>query len=146
MKNFILLSILVFSNLATSQTAIKFLENSNLAIKDTIVYSKVEKISLKNGIGDYKDVGLFLSCNKKSIEKLTVEKLNMLILQTNSKAKYSLKNPSSYSPIKISIFYSNETKEWSTIINYTGKNNFGATLDSKLYVSFDENGEFLKQF
>jgi hypothetical protein len=87
----------------------------------------------------------FLVVAKLNLKTLTIAKLNLLILQTNSKAKYSLKNTSTFNPIKISIFFSNDKKEWTSLIIYSGQNRYGATIDSKLYVFFNEKGDFIKQ-
>jgi hypothetical protein len=145
MKKITIFFVLIIVNFANSQTSVRFLDNSHIAHKDTLTYLKIDKISLKNGTGDYKDVEIFFSSSKTELETLTIENLNLLILQTNSKAKYSLKNTSTYNPIKISIFFSNDKKEWTSAINYSGQNGYGATIDSKLYVFFNEKGEFIKQ-
>lgn len=77
MKKIILFFMLIIVNFPNSQTSVRFLDNSHIAYKDTLTYLKIDKISLKNGTGDYKDVEIFFSSSKTELENINNRKTEL---------------------------------------------------------------------
>ena len=143
MKKLSTLLLLFIVSISFGQTKQKFFSQNDITYLETIATFKPKTFLLKNGLDEFIEVKIGMSSTKESLNKLTIEKLNMIIQEASIKTKYSLKNKSTYRPLKVFVAYLDN--EWTISINYTAQNDYGATKDGTSYIMFDDLGVFKSQ-
>ncbi|WP_336688594.1 MULTISPECIES: hypothetical protein [unclassified Chryseobacterium] len=119
--------------------------------KSDVVYSERgismfnKTIKLKNGKNELVDVELEVALVKDYAENLKFDKIESMIESTLLEAKYSLKNKSTFSPIKISFMISDE-KGVALMLEYSGQNDYGAMKDATKLTFFTLDGVQTKTY
>jgi hypothetical protein len=107
---------------------------------------KDKSFKFKAGDGKPVDVVTFISTTKAEFAIITLEKLNAMLDISNSKTTYVVKNKNTYKPRKIAAVFSPKDNIWMVTVEYTSQDKLGAIIDSKSFLSFDKEGEYLKNF
>ena len=116
----------IISNFVFSQN--NYISNKDFAVKDRI--AKVEKIiKTENGDNEIGNTKLFIG--KNAADKTDATFYNKMITTVLAKAKFTLKNPSSFKPNDISI-YQDGTDKWLVHIKFSGTNAYGGRKDSDI--------------
>ncbi len=104
-----------------------------------------KSIMLKNGQNKVVPVEFVLSVTRAELDKVNLDNLENMIDQTSVASKYSLKNTSTYSPLRLRM--SVPEKEQSVIMwmEFTGQNDYGAIKDSSKILYFDYEGNLTKE-
>lgn len=67
------------------------------------------------------------------------ERLNSVIMNAIIKSKYQLKNTLSFRPIEVMVYGDN--KELKLVVEYSGKNSYGAESSLKSFFDFKNEGD-----
>lgn len=96
----------------------------------------------KNGYDKVVPVKFVNMLGEKKIDKPL---LDSFVMNSLSKAKYSLKNKLSFVPRELSIMLSDKGEYYITV-KYLGKNSYGAESELKTLYTFDLEGKFISSF
>lgn len=151
MKTKITLIFLLFSIANFAQTNSKATTKKTHLINESdfkIVGDKIEFrkiIKLKNGNNLDTDVDAFIPLKKSQLDSIGIGKINEMVQWGFVKAKYAVKNKSTYIPKKLGLFFMENKNTYTVKIDFTAQNDMGGTKDGTKYYVFDSKGEFISE-
>lgn len=136
---FLFISGLVFSQNTQYITSKDFIKNPN--DKNQMKCDKM--IKAENGENEFVNTKLFIG--KSLTNKKDSKYFNKMIYLLMLNAKYTLKNPSTFKPIDITIF-EEDNGHWLASINYNGMNNIGGKRDATFALTFDDELKYTERY
>lgn len=132
---FLLISAVAFGQYVTKAEIVKN-EKGGFGINKTI--------ELKNGLNEKVNTELSVYGFYEPALKFDYSKLDSMLNLALIKSQANLRSPSTFRPVKIMAAKFEE--KWSIIVNYTGENVYGGTVETESVFDFDNNGEFIKKY
>lgn len=136
---FIAISISSYSQDFEKKTSI---ESSDFYSAEGRTNFKEKTFYFKNGSNEYVPVITSIFMSDEKFKEITIAEINDMILVSNEKIPYNIKNRYTYIPREIRIDFVEKENEWRVIIDYTAQNDYGATKDGYSFVNFNNDGTF----
>ena len=107
-------------------------------------YRLEKKFIINSGKNIEVSTPISIKINKKYFDDINFELFPIMIEKTANEAKKTLKNQSTFFPIKLMAGYVDEDG-LLFILDFTGQNDYGADKDSSTIVYFDKLGNIIKK-
>lgn len=108
------------------------LQNGRMSVLDKVCY-------MKNGDNKITEVLITVGCAENKFKLISIEKINEMLKLVNEKSRSSAKNQYTYSPKVIKLSYLAKEDSWSSTIQFTAQNDYGAVKSGLSSATFDGN-------
>ncbi len=144
MKKIITILIIAISIIGYSQNdqLKKSIELSDFEKENDRVKFKEKTFYFKNGSNEYVPVVTSVFMTEIMFQSISIEKINEMILLSNDKIQYQVKNKYTYMPRSVRLDHSYEQNQWTVLLDYSAQNDYGATKGSFCIVHFNNDGTF----
>ena len=120
-------------------------EETILTAKDFVsrsgkTYNNRNSILLNDGSDTPVDTKFLFGAPDEKFKILGLEQIKLIIHISNLETISKMKNKYTYQPRKVSMFYSDDKKEWNCAIEYTSQNDYGALKNGTVFYTYDDEG------